>query len=213
MQQQPPVVDYSASNLDAASKKLQILQLWMRHTHVQPGSTGRLNNQHSFEMSVTNLLSDKIWNLVTISHSVLELWCWITARKDETPVDLWPSGFKMSSFHFILLDISENLCHNWHMNYWIMARDVICEATVTFDDQNLLSSSPNGRLCTIWRSSLKVFELSHENETYRQTTWTHDVSIHSHHPHRGGNILFHHFYCRVPTFQKNNSISNMRGKS
>ena len=50
-------------------------------------------------------------------------------------------------------------CHNWDMNCWGMAKNMFWEVTVTFDHKNRISSSlsSSGRLCQIWRNSLKAF--------------------------------------------------------
>ena len=44
------------------------------HTSLTHG-TDDLSNHHSFKIRVTNSVSDPIWNVVTISPPVLELWC------------------------------------------------------------------------------------------------------------------------------------------
>ena len=57
------------------------------------------------------------------------------------------------------------------MHSWLVAKNVFCEVTVTltFDHRNLINSSlsPSGRLCQIWRNSLKCQIISGVPEIYR----------------------------------------------
>lgn len=78
--------------------------------------------------------------LLPLCNAVSELWRWIMVSISwcHRGVDLWPFGYKMASlYHFILSDICSKCCYKCHINCWVMAKNVFCEVSVTFDPQNL----------------------------------------------------------------------------
>lgn len=58
------MVNYEVSHEDVAEKKIQILKLWMLHSHVQHGSTEALQNQHSSKVGTKfkDLTKCEIWS-------------------------------------------------------------------------------------------------------------------------------------------------------
>ena len=89
----------------------------------------------------------------------------------------WARGWIMAKAIFFLKNIAISQwiwpLALWTKNSscWVMAKNLFCEATVTFDHQNLISSSLSPREIQIWANSLKAFFLRchvHNNGTHKQ---------------------------------------------
>ncbi len=114
-----PVVDYNASNIDAAAKTLQLLKCgcWQTSPAQQHRQCvyGYISTVSSWapKIKVTNSIPAKKWNMVGLSPSVPELISWIMARLQSIMKSQWNwpwiFGNKMSSYcNYLLSDICWN---------------------------------------------------------------------------------------------------------
>ena len=111
--------------------------------------------------------SGTLFTLKTRKNKTTASWLYVPAN--QWICSLHPCRSKMSSLHhFIPLDICVWYCHNECTNFWVIAKNLFYEVTVTFDHQNLISSSlsPSGRLYQ--KKSPQAFWRYHENGTYRR---------------------------------------------
>lgn len=104
--------------------------------------TTSIVSKSAAKISVTNLASDQMWNMATVSTFVRDLWCVMTRKQFLQNIMMSQCGNPLTfcsqkCHYFLFLDICVVFCHSLQINSWDMTLNLVYEVTVNLDHQNL----------------------------------------------------------------------------